>query len=190
MSDQLPNNSIAASQFYKAWLQVVNEMKSQLVSDWRNPKRFTNLIKSSEGCVVEQISNKLNKRCYADDYYSIDAVLYCDEDRVSGMPEGSIWLTGMSVAFEHENDIRGIYREISHLLLMNADLRVLVTYPNDDIDGPEWQRAHSVIKTSRGQKEVSDRESFLVIIGWETGFQWEGYVYKEDAWKPVSLVDM
>jgi len=182
---------MTAQTFFTAWLDTVNEMKQQLVTDWRSAKLFTNHIKSSEDCVLKRIATRTDLLCYPHDYYSVDAVFYREEDLVPDRPEGSTWLRGLSVAFEHENNIRsGIYKEISHLLILDTDLRVLVTYPDNDIDGDEWKQAHDLIKGSRHQKHVSDRESFLIIIGWETEFEWQGYVYKEDGWKKVAQADM
>jgi hypothetical protein len=179
--------NITAPQFFHAWLSSVNERKLVLADNWRNAKKFTSLVKSSEGgSLIQSVAGKIGLKCYPHDYYSVDSVLYQECDLVPDIPEGSTWLRALSVAFEHENFIgSGIYKEVSHLLIMNADLRVLVAYPTDGIDDQELVYAHSIIKGARHAQEVSDRESFLLILGHETGYEWEGFVYKQDAWKKI-----
>ena len=76
-----------------------------------------------------------NKKC---DYYSIDHVLYRDEDQLQ---EGTLpfktgivygcWLKRIRVAIEHENRLsgkRGGFQEITHLMLVNADIKILLGY--------------------------------------------------------------
>ena len=69
-------------------------------------------------------------------------------------------------------------------MLINADLKVLVTYPNGETE-TELNYLHEIIKGNRYSKAISDDESFLIIFGYENGFAWEGFVYKEDNWKSI-----
>jgi hypothetical protein len=93
----------------------------------------------------------------------------------------------LRVAFEHENNFKGgLYQEVSHLLITNCDLRVLVTYPNDGAANPKTKKEmdylHEIIRGSRQGESISTDESFLLIFGYENGFAWEGYIYKQTAW--------
>ena len=181
--------NITSKIFFSAWLKSVHEpdMKPRLIENWRSPKKFTPLIKSSGDCVIRKIAYEVGLKCYSYDCYSVDAVLYQDSDLVPGIPAGSTWLRGLSVAFEHENFINsGIYKEVSHLLILNADLRILVAYPRGSIKDEELVEAHSIIRGSRHEKEISDKESFLLILGSKTDFQWQGFVYKQDDWKEIT----
>jgi hypothetical protein len=63
-------------------------------------------------------------------------------------------------------------------------LRVLVTYPNEDTEN-ELKYLHEIISGNRQAKSISDEESFLIIFGYETGFEWEGFMYKEENWKRI-----
>jgi hypothetical protein len=103
-------------------------------------------------------------------------------------PIDSTWLSGLSVAIEHENAVKsGLYKETSHLLMTDVPLRVLVTYPNCDVlEDLEMKKVHDVISKSRHEATISDGESFLLIVGYENDFEWEGYVYKTHGWKAVS----
>lgn len=176
---------ISALNFYQSWLDTVANRKEHLLSIWRNAKAFTSYIKGDDNCVIEEVANKLNLLCYPRDYYSIDTLLYKQEDLVHKRDEGNYWFRDIRVAFEHENNFKGgLYQEVSHLLLVNADLKVLVTYPNEDTTN-ELQYLHEIISGNRQSKSISDDESFLIIFGYESGFEWEGFVYKQDNWKQI-----
>jgi hypothetical protein len=182
--------NITASKFFNAWVATVHEMRPVLVENWRNATKFTSLVKSSDDCVIKRVAVRVGLECFPSDYYSVDSVLYQKCDLVPEIPEVPTWLRALSVAFEHENDIRsGIYKEVSHLLILNADLRVLVTYPiGDGITDQELAHAHAIIHGARHEKEISDKENFLLILGSETDFAWQGFVYKHDDWKEIKPI--
>lgn len=172
--------------FFQAWFETVQNRKEHLLKIWRQNTEFTSHIKSDDNSVILEVANKLNLLCYPYDYYSIDTILYKKEDLVPGLNEGQYWFRDIRVAFEHENYFNsGLYKEVSHLLITNCDLRVLVTYPNDD-GQEELKYLHGIINGHRQSKIISDEESFLIIFGGEAGFIWEGYVYKEDNWKQIN----
>jgi len=178
---------ISANDFFHAWVASVNEMKIILQDNWRNATQFTSLVKSSEDCVLKLVAKQLGLNCYPHDYYSLDSVLYRDCDLVPDLPEHSYWFRSLTVAFEHENSINsGIFKEVSHLLILDPELRVLVTYPISGIEEREWEYSHSIISGSRNADSISDQENFLVIFGGESGFVWEGYVYKKNGWKKLE----
>lgn len=178
---------ISAQEFYNAWHDTVHSRKEQLINIWRQAKIFTSHVKGDDASIMKEVADKLNLLCYHNDYYSIDTVLYKEEDLVPGRPQGSYWFRDFRVAFEHENNFNsGLYKEVSHLLITNCDLKVLVTYPIDDGQN-ELDYLHSIIKPHRQSKIISDEESFLIIFGWESDFSWEGFVYKEENWKEINL---
>ncbi len=181
-------DKISARQFFQAWLDTVQGRKERMLSIWRQAKEFTSHVKGDDASIMKEIADKLNLICYHSDYYSLDTVLYKEEDLVPGRPQGSYWFRDIRVAFEHENNFNsGLYQEVSHLLITNCDLKVLVTYPNDD-GQVELEYLHKVIKGNRQSKAISDDESFLIIFGSESDFSWDGYVYKADDWKQISIV--
>ena len=121
--------------FFQAWLDTVNDRRDHLLKIWRNAKEFTLHIKGGDNCVIGEVAEKLNLLCYPRDYYSIDTLLYKHEDLVHKTIEGTYWFRDIRVAFEHENNFKGgLYQEVSHLLMINADLKVLVTYPNENTE--------------------------------------------------------
>ena len=93
------------------------------------------------------------------EYYTIDHVLYRDEDRIAEgvLPFGTskvkgTWLKHIRVAFEHENhlDKAGGFQEIAKLILFNADLKVLMGWAdqggNYETFGREYQRIYESAK--------------------------------------------
>ncbi|MCE9539405.1 MAG: hypothetical protein K8R85_09325 [Bacteroidetes bacterium] len=179
---------ISSLTFFEKWLETVKNRKEQLLQNWQEPTIFTSHITGNDTSIMKEIATKLDLRCYPYEYYSIDTILYKEEDKVP-LKEGQYCFRDIRVAFEHENHFNsGLYKEISHLLITNCDLRVLVTYPpNDNKENIELKFWHTLICGHRQSKEISDDENFLVILGYENGFQWEGFVYKEDKWKQINI---
>lgn len=177
---------ISAQGFYQAWLDTVTERRIALSSVWRKAGEFTSCIKGSENCVMSDVAKRLSLLCYPHDYYSIDTILYKPEDMTPGIKPNTYWFRDIRVAFEHENNFKGgLFQEVSHLLITNCDLRVLVTYPNEDTEH-ELQYLHKIISGNRQAQEISERENFLIIFGYETDFAWEGLIYKHDNWKSLT----
>lgn len=182
-------NKVTALQFFQAWIDTVQGRKEHLLSIWRQAKEFTSQVKGDDASLMKEIADKLNLVCYHSDYYFLDTVLYKEEDLVPGRPQGSYWFRDIRVAFEHENNFNsGLYQEVSHLLITNCDLKVLVTYPpNDDKEIYQLNNLLDIIKGSRQSRIISDNESFLIIFGYEADFSWIGYVYKESGWKQIKI---
>lgn len=184
-------NILSSELFYKAWKDVVYLNRDMLLPKWRDAKAFTTIIKGCEENLIQQVADKLGLSCYNKDYYSIDSILYSDEDLVPETPIGSSWFRQVKVAFEHENNFnKNLFQEVSHLLIIQSELKVIVTYPQDDIDFSNqttsvMQYLHDIIKGTRQQSSLSENESFLMIFGYESNFVWEAYVYKTCNWKKL-----
>jgi hypothetical protein len=177
--------TINSRMFYKAWLDTVKGRKETMLKIWNSNKEFTRYIKGGTDSVMDGVAKKLELICYHADYYSIDSILYKKEDLVEGLGENNYWLRDMRVAFEHENNCNsGLFQEVSHLLITNCDLRVLVTYPNNH-EKDHLDFLHKVIKGNRHSSTIASDESFLVIFGYQKGFEWDGYIYKDNDWQII-----
>ena len=178
-------SNIKAIDFYREWINSVTNRKEEMLSIWRNNKEITLLVTGSENSIISEISNKLGLLSYEQDYYSIDTILYTKEDLTPKIRENTYWFRDIKVAFEHENNVKsGLYQELSHLLTTNCELKVLVSYPNDADE--ELPYLHEIIKGTRHSKDISENENFLIIFGFENGFEWEGFIYKEDNWRKIT----
>ncbi len=96
---------------------------------------FTSFIRM----IVEKLASAIQLRVLHE-YYSIDHVFYKDEDIIKqnahtwSMPPHSLWLKHFRIIMEHENHLEGRsggYQEVSHLMVTNADAKVLVGYGNN-----------------------------------------------------------
>jgi len=178
-------SEVTSNFFYQAWITVVEEKRLELLDKWNNFKEYTDLIVHSNNSVLISIAELLEIKCYNKDYYSVDAVFYCDEDRVPQTKFDSWWFRGLRVAFEHENNFNsGLFQEVSHLLIIDCELRVLVSYPNRRRND-ELKYLHEVINGSRNSEDLSAKENFLIIFGYEDLLRWEGLVFKKDGWKVI-----
>lgn len=105
------------------------------------------------------------------------------------IPVGTTWVRRIRIAFEHENDFgSGLFQEVSHLLITDCDLRVVVTYPDsrDRLDR-ELQYLHAIIAGTDRANQIAETGAFLFIAGWrdvEKGaIEWWGYVYEPTVWR-------
>lgn len=176
---------ITAKQFFKSWMKIVSKRQDELLRLWHIPKEYTNYIKGSDNSVISEIALDLDLHSYEKDYYSLDTIFYKVEDLTPGISPNTYWFHDIRIGFEHENNFgSGLYQEVSHLLLINCELKVLVTYPNVD-SKDELDYLHSIISTNRQSKNISEKENFLIIFGYKTDFEWEGFVYKSESWKQI-----
>jgi hypothetical protein len=182
---------VSSIEFYNAWINSVNKRKDDLLKVWRINPKLTKAIKDWDNSVVSDIAQELNLLIYPQDYYSIDTIFYKKEDKTPGIPDYNYWFRNIRVAFEHENVFNKVLEEVSHLTITNCDLRVLVTYPPDDLSNESVRKRmmylHEIIAGNRQSDEISENESFLIIFGFENGFEWQGYIYKnnEEKWKRI-----
>lgn len=177
---------VKAIDFYKAWLKIVNKREDELRQVWRKNKLYTKCIIGNENSIIKEVANELNLLSYENNYYSIDTVLYKPEDLTPEINKDTFWFRDLRVAFEHENNFSsGLYQEVSHLLITNCDLKVLVTYPNKEIE-IELEYLHKVISGNRNSNIISKEKSFLMIFGYENEFKWEGWIYEEENWIEIK----
>lgn len=179
---------ITAIDFFKAWCSVTESRKAELIMLWSGHNaEYTYLIKGSDNSIVKNVADELSLKVYESDYYSIDSVFYEEHDRLTDEFSSGYYFHSMRVAFEHENHFKsGLYKETSHLLLLNCELRVLVSYPDDDSVGMR-ESLHSVIKACRVSDQVSEEGSFLAIFGYQvdSNLEWEGFVYRDGDWEQI-----
>jgi len=182
---------ITPEQFFSAWKRVCEIRKSRLLNEWTVFPNYTAEIFDVDGAVIKAIAKELMLDVYGS-YYSIDAI-FIDEktDRVHCAPKKQNWFQNIRVAFEHENSFRsGLFQEVSHLLITRADLRVLVSYPENEQDlNGELKTLARVISDS-GLAESDP--AFLLIAGERidsnTNIRWHAYTYQQNQLLPMSLL--
>ena len=177
-----------AAQFLDLWTEVCTTQHATLYSDWPHAPAFTADIFTGPTSVIETIAARLGLRAYCG-YYSIDAILFSEQDLVPGSPVGQTWVRRIRIAFEHENFFTsGLFQELGHLLITDCDFRVFVSYPGNtnDLDA-ELQYLHSIVAGSDRAEDIAAARSLLFIVGWRDTtkgtIEWWGYVYEQPAWR-------
>ncbi len=174
---------ITAEGFFAAWKRACALRTEKLFTEWDNRPAFTEEILSSNNSVIQEVAQDLGLLSYRE-YYCIDAILCDKSDRVPDQPESWHWVSNIRVAFEHEHQFNsGLFQETSHLLITRAELRVLVTYPENFAIEPELVRLERTI----GAAGLSD-PAFLLVFGKRTepnGIEWEARQFSAGSWKPL-----
>jgi hypothetical protein len=182
--------NIQAAKFFELWTDACIQRREILCQDWGNYSLFTSHV-FAENSIIEAVSDKLGLRCYCG-YYSIDAILFTEDDLVPRRPAGTTWVRRIRVAFEHENDFEsGLFQEVSHLLITDCDLRVVVSYPGsrEELDR-QLGYLHNVITGSDRSAQIAEAGAFLFISGWRSAekntIDWSGHIYQAANWRGLS----
>src|SRR5690606_10428665 len=154
--------------FLKAWTSECNRQGSELRATWTSRQSLTARMLSESDSVVRKVAARLELESVLE-YYHTDTVLYLPGDRVAVAPVGQTWLHRIRVAVEHEAIFGSkLFEEVSHLMLLDADLRVLITYSpqRDSTLKRHLDILHSVVAASDRQHLFAIEASLLVIVGW------------------------
>ncbi|WP_434999776.1 hypothetical protein ACRZ5S_18170 [Vibrio scophthalmi] len=178
---------VLADKFFSYWCDVVEERNDDIERAWCDNKAYSHLIIHSQKSIVKGVAEKLDLNCYNGDYYYIDSVFYDNDDYIKDFPE-QCFLTGIRIAFEHENSFKsGLFQEVAHLLLINCDLKVVVSYPPDEIsESQELDYLHGIISASKVAEEISNNKSFLFIMGHAVPYKWVAWQYNKSGWIKIA----
>jgi len=189
----MPNQTIISpSSFFDAWKRVCGRRKRELLEAWPRAKPYTAQIFHVDDAVIDGVAKELDLDVYSG-YYSVDAIFIRKGkgDRVHCAPINQHWFHNIRIAFEHENSFRsGLFQEVSHLLVTRADLRVLVTYPENYNLEAELKVLAQIIAES---DLAGGDPSFLFIVGRRiesegqyTNIDWQAYTYHSSAFQPLK----
>lgn len=193
----LKESKVTPQAFFDAWVKVSQERKAVLLEKWVSYSQYTAEIFDGEGSFVKAVAHKLDPDPLKIDvyceYYSLDAVFFAESDRVCCAPKGQNWFQNVRIAFEHENEFNdALFQEVSHLLITRADLRVLASYPGNDVELDEQrERFGEIIK---GANFAGTDPAFLFIAGQRnpslTKIIWRAYAYDGKEMSLFSQVDV
>lgn len=179
-----------AERLFKLWVDACNHRREALLRDFKNSPLFTAHVLTDEDSVIGAVARGMGLEWYCG-YYCIDAILFKKEDLVPGSPPNTTWVRRIRVAFEHENYFNsGLFQEVSHLLITDCDLRVLVSYPESESDLDYQKRyLHEIINGTDRSKQISEAASFLFIVeaGTPDTFAWDAYLFRSDDWQSLPL---
>ena len=178
-------DTVSYIEFLNIWGNICKENIKEIRKCWDKPGEYTKIILKNENSITFQVAVAL-KMNIAYEYYSVDAIYYNEKDCVKNnaknktwtQTNGGIWLTKFKIVFEHENlpyGKNGAYQEISHLMNLNSELKVLVTYRDKELINEFIEDLNSIIT-----KDVLDDTPILVIVGYKENNDiiWNGYILK------------
>lgn len=191
-------NIISQEQFYSAWVSICKKNETRILNLWYKPEgasEYTDLILKGKDSITSQIA-KLLMLELKHEYYSVDAIFYRNIDLVKekskngswDKTDGGLWLTRFVITLEHENvpfGKSGAYQEICHLLTINSELKVLVTYQGKDKILKLVEDLNDVIP-----KDKKDKTPILLIVGYEEENKiiWSAYSLNGLSYKIINLV--
>jgi hypothetical protein len=179
---------VSPARFFEVWKQVCGTQQGDLVAAWKCGNHdYTTQVLHANGAVLAETAKKLELHVNSN-YYSLDAIFTYERDKVTCAPETQNWFQNIRVAFEHENSVcSGLFKEVSHLLITRADLRVLVTYPDKEDFSDELKQLAEIIRNSDLAKTDP---VFLLITGWLNKFQeieWSAFTFQRSELLPMKL---
>lgn len=186
--------SVTSKSFFQSWLDAVQSRETELQSAWDGATPYTDRILNSDDSVAADVAITLGLKHYSE-YYSMDAVMFDPEqDKINGCaPDQETWLCNVRIAIEHENEFfSGLYKEVGHLLLIDCDLRVLITYPPANHSGvePELTRLAAIIEQSGKADVISINDSFLLIFGSklkdDKRIRWSAQSFRYGKWVELN----
>lgn len=191
-------NIISQEQFYSAWVSICKKNETRILNLWYKPEgasEYTDLILKGKDSITSQIA-KLLMLELKHEYYSVDAIYYRNIDLVKekskngswNKTDGGLWLTRFIITLEHENvpfGKGGAYQEICHLLTINSELKVLVTYQGKEKILELVEDLNDVIP-----KDKNDKTPILLIVGYEEENKiiWSAYSLNGLSYKKINLV--
>ena len=186
---------ITHTHFRHLWETVCKALDSDLRAVWRNPTELTSLVIHRPDSLCRRIASALSLEFVAE-YYHTDGLFYEKSHLVQNADAGQTWVSRARIAFEHENQPgRKLYEELSHLVLLDCDLRVLVTYsPEYDATLDRYlANLHQLVSASDRAPAFASQESILVIFGWwdprKPTLTWRPYIYLLDRWDQLPEIE-
>ena len=147
---------------------------------WDYPTDFTKAWEKRGG-IYSQIAKSLDLK-YWTDYWHLDAVFFKYGDKELSKPPYSNYATFLSVAMEHENDFKTSHEEMNKLSIINASLKVLVTYPYKHTNGQALLNDYTKqVKSADVFGDFADKRRQMVIFGYKENdtIHWEYYLFKD-----------
>jgi hypothetical protein len=140
--------------------------------------------------IYPELAEELSQLYYVE-YNKIDVIFYSQEDLFPEIPVPPYFLRKIKIALEHENIFGNcLYSEFSKLLLINCDLKVIVSYPNWDDKTILLNYFQKILSTHDTLKV--ENETILLIFGVRESegdndnIYWNGYVNAGKKWEIIQ----
>jgi hypothetical protein len=171
--------NVTPCQFQDAFSKVLEQLRDELATHWTATADYTRFMR---GQFLPRVAKELGLEAHCADYYTLDAVFYAEKDTKYFSPHKT-YAKYLVVAIEHEDKAQTSCVEMNKLQLINASLKVLITYakPGSEVDGLLLRYSEIV----RGADCFGDTASLrrqLVIFGEPGGpTNWHFFAYEREG---------
>jgi hypothetical protein len=174
------------SDFYAAFLRIVNRERVALTEGWSSNLRHTAVMFER---IVPAVADEIGMSYYIP-YFGIDTI-FCHEFDVINFRNPNLRCPAkyISVALEHENGCDTAAEEMNRLQIYNAPLTVLITYPypQTDAGGAKLLDKYAgIVRDADVFGNASTERKQLAIFGYP-GQRWEAFVYADGTFTPLIL---
>ena len=183
---EMTGKIVSPQEFKKHFDAVLSVNDVDLVKHWDCFKKTTAVWTK---IIYPKIAKELGSLIHCPEYMQLDAVFFAKEDKCVKKPvRHYLYPQYFSVVMEHENDSNTSFEEMNKLSLINAPLKVLVTYPKQSA-APDQKEKNTLLRNYT--KQVKNADVFgdfenkcrqMVIFGYykKSGkkIRWVYYLYK------------
>ena len=174
---------ISPQEFKKHFGAVLSANGDKLVKHWDCFKKTTAVWTE---IIYPKIAEELGSLIHCTEYMNFDAVFFAKEDDCVKKPvRHYLYPQYFSVVMEHENDSNTSFEEMNKLSLINAPLKVLVTYPKQG-GAPAQEKEKTLLDNYTKQVknadvfgDFKDKRCQMVVFGRKKNdtIRWKYYLF-------------
>ena len=177
---------ITPQQFKDAFLQAVSTADDLITHFDAGKPSKTSFMRET---ILPAIAPYLGVDVYSGEYYTFDCIYFSTRDTDHFGPN-TTFATCLSVALEHENDVGGTATEMNKLQLLNAPLKVLITYCRDASERDFYlERYNKILRAGDIFGDFATLRRQLVIFGsrHELAANWHFYAYESSGFQELNV---
>ena len=164
-------------QFFRQFVLLANNNASQIAATWSNASLYSKLWLDHKTGLVFSLAQSFGLNCSIE-YWTIDAVMFKELDSEHLSNRGR-YAKSLAIAVEHENNSKSSHEEINKLSIIDAPLRVLITYAEPADQKTLLEQYAKQLQAADTFNDFATKRKILVIFGHLDGptAKWAGLVY-------------
>jgi len=173
-------NKVTPRDFRNAFVDVMSvEQEGFRTAIGFETKSYNFYMRTS---IYPRVGRRLGLLAWNKEYLTLDGMLY-EERGIDDTGRYATYANWISVAIEHENDASKAQETMNKLQLINAPLKVLISYAAEGAATETLLRKYeSIIRASDVFRDVATLRQQLVILGApRTVLPWRFYAYEDDG---------
>ena len=179
---------VSPEEFRNAFLAVAASRTSAVEAAFYSGPALTQLALNEKNGLLATVATELGLQ-YCREYYGIDFVMCERADEEHFRPAKGWWIAQqLTIAVEHENRIWGAGQEMNKLAMLNAPLKVLITYPWKEDVGDYLGTYATIVKNADVFGDFTSRRKHLTLLASWRGEHvlWECFVYRSGKFVPMG----